>query len=517
MCVSSFGSSLQDPLKAYHAEVIDICTPLDPFDSKILQVVKKILIALIIPIAYFLLAIPYGIGALLRCISTGNFTHTPYVYHNPHPYRAPLPPAVYVPPAVIPLPAPLFFPPPPPAPAPQPYHHPNAPDKSPDAAVVREGRDLESGIKQLKESGESWWREAAVNLIRRARVDSHEDEYTRLWCAGLLNPTEDEKIDQALAQVNTNGLSRLHENKPKALAVKVLLGQAMEIQRIYKDTHHVFLHAQETRWIIFTYFLKEIAKKAAPHINLQQYKYLRVPSPPAAPSAFQVASYNPYNLLSSYMPQPVVGYNDARKYARQVVVNDSAGTTRDELLSVDAYFYNFASYESSLHFLANNCNVNRVDALLRNVVKFGIRYFYPAISDAALEAYANQVAAIPVQASPCGNLFVICTPKERAEEFHYRAHPYGVPCRCHSGDRSPEIIDRLQEGVSDATTRCASLAHPQFRVYTPLLSPHVENREHKIYLLTPFAKAYRKALKAQVKALATLIHQSVNPAVPCAT
>jgi hypothetical protein len=352
--------------------------------------------------------------------------------------------------------------------------------------VIAEGQDLERGIAQLEGSGEPWWKDGAVSLIRKARFDSHEDEYVRLWTAGLLNPEEDAKIDAALGKISLGVVGA--RTGRATLAVKVLLGQAMEIRRVFSATHHVFIHAQTTNWMTFTYLLKEMAKKSSPGLNLTHFKYLRVPTPER------------------------IRAMDARYYDNSDNVSDNDMQTRTDILSADAYYYNTQSHESALYFLANNSNIMADVNTLTSVIKLGIRFFYPNISDSQALNYAASVAAIPIGRAASGNLFVICTPRDRAEEFQYRSHPFGRACKCHPKERASEIVDSLVVGILDETTRCTGGIAPQFRVYSPHLAP-TPNREHRTYLLTPFPKAVRKGLKASIKRIVAAIHQSSNPAV----
>jgi hypothetical protein len=256
--------------------------------------------------------------------------------------------------------------------------------------------------------------------------------------------------------------------------------------------------------------IKEMAKKALPHLDLHHFKYLRAP----CSTAEKGTAERIMNIASSiFWGAPKA--DDARKYSNRWVVSDNDMKVREELISADAYFFSTSQYESSIHFLANNFNILPPHAVMQKLANVAIKHFFPSLPRGYLDYFVNEVINTPVTDVGVGNLFVVCVPKDDTDRFQYRSHPFALPCNCHPESSLDTILDALQSDTLPASAKClpGNLAVPQYRLYAPLLNPELGARKYRSYLLTPFAKAYRKSIKLRIQEIVAAIHQSSNQAV----
>jgi hypothetical protein len=331
------------------------------------------------------------------------------------------------------------------------------------------GTELMEKVDILNAVGEY---DQAVPLIRKSHFDDPSVELERLRAVGILTPEVEAKL---------NGNSWL----------KILYGQAMEIKRVYKDTHYTFIHAQNSWALPFTYFLKELAKQSHSEEYrrvLKNFKFLRVP-------ASATDGVEGWELDAEGRPT----LDDAGEYINRSFVSDSQQETKKDLISSDAYFYNQQGLESSHFFLKDNSNIDSIpDA---EYIK-AIRHFYPLLNEEEATRFATQIQAMKVSSGACGNLFVIAIPKEGSNnKFFYRAHPFGVVCRCHPVSEDEKILEELQSEKFPPEAQCNNdyISIPQYRIFSGLLNPEIGGRRHRSFLLTPFNKAYRKELKGEIR------------------
>jgi hypothetical protein len=195
---------------------------------------------------------------------------------------------------------------------------------------------------------------------------------------------------------------------------------------------------------------------------------------------------------------------DVRTYLRGIgEVNDSQPTTKEKLLSVDGYFFNNWEYESSLYFLLNNENITNGDDLIHGISKKIFEHFEGGLFKKYDAKAEGVLAARFPEGALCGNLFVICLPKEKSETMQYRSHPYGKPCMCHFNHQA--ILEQAQNNQMPESSLCHLIVKgkpvvkvPQYRLYTPALRPE---DGVKSYLLTPFSKMERKKVKGKIQAV----------------
>jgi hypothetical protein len=331
---------------------------------------------------------------------------------------------------------------------------------------------LSHQIENLKRSKVEGWQEAAVRLIRHSRIEDHSQEVLRLKTIGILNQEMESKLD---AIIKTNYSYTRNE-----IPLKAMMGRALEIQKIYQDTHDVFIHAQNAKWLVFVDFVKEWMKVSCPEQDMHQFKFLRMP-----------------------------GFSrqwGIERYSKGSNVNDSDPIANQDLISADGYFYNGGYCESALYFMATNTNI--MHSCLSVLIQT-IRKAYPDLSELEIEKYARKIfLSSEGNPSNIGNLFVVCIPKQVSGRVQYRSHPFGRPCQCHgvNEERSREILDGLQKGELNAYTSCTGLATlpPQFRLFTPELT---KENGVKIYLI-PENRKVRKTQKLKIRAIVDELHSS---------
>jgi len=358
-----------------------------------------------------------------------------------------------------------------------------------DAIFYTKALELKNKIQKLREEGKPDWQEQAMHLIRQSHLDRPEEELVRLRTVGALTKSREAELDNSLAKVQSS------QTKIQKQHAKVLFGQALEVKDIYKSSHHVFIHAQATKWITLTYLLKELIRQFHPEMNIHNFKFLRSPGDPLPKSFLD----HVWSRVSSLFGTNKV-YKNVQSYisSKYGYINDDTTQTRKELISADGYFYNYTAFESSMYFLVNNSNISDNLAVIDKFSRECIQFFAPSISEKKLNDFSKRmVNAFSPKSDPCGNLFVLCFPKNESQIIQYRAHPFGPPCQCHAKANDYNILEKLQNEQFEATTKCYSkFSVPQFRIYTPLLKP---GQGKRIYLLTPFAKLKRQALKANIK------------------
>lgn len=363
--------------------------------------------------------------------------------------------------------------------------------------AFQEGKDLKQEIDRLRASGDSNWQEKALVLIRLARKDNPAEELSRLRGAGVLDSRTEKKLEYAQEKVIIEPLtpfSVYYHGRPH---VKKLYGQALEIKKLYQDTFDVFIHAQASPWLPINYLVKELWRTRRPQDNLHQFKPLRAPCSTASPG-FTEATYRVVNTINPLGAKGIEKYKD--RWFQLFTLSDSDPKVREELLSVDAFFYNNSRFESALHFLTNNANILDDPKKIEDIAEKTIRHFEPSIPEAKLRRLANKVTKTIKPANhPCGNLFVFCVPKEESQKVQYRAHPFGLACDCHPKEEERAILDKLQNGVFDTSTKCTSFIFktttPQYRLYLPEVQPETE----KVFLLTSLTSEKRHEMKESIR------------------
>lgn len=319
---------------------------------------------------------------------------------------------------------------------------------------------LKDQLENLRKARNEGWQEQSVCLINTFSFQDPNLEISRLKDLEMVNIDEQAKLDEAIRE--------LTKNEEKRLRLKALMGRALEIQKIYQESHYVFIHAQMSSRLIFSELVEALVQRECPKENFRDYKFLRMP-----------------NLSRSW---------DIRKYSQITDVHDHEKITQEDLISADGYFYNNRRFESALFFLAHNSNIfESCSSLIQKIL--GV--YYKNLSWFESFSFARRfIGTTEGDSSIVGNLFVICIPKEKSKLMQYRSHPFGVPCCCHTRD-SDEILEDLQKGID---IRCISRL--QFRLFTPALK---KENGVKIFLI-PSDGSFQKLLRKNIQVIVKELH-----------
>ena len=377
---------------------------------------------------------------------------------------------------------------------------------------IKTGIILRQQIDQLIKTKNANWQDQAITLIKKSRYDILDDEINRLRAAGILTSKREALLDNSIGHVQKPSSSPIKQKQSKvlmgqALEIKDIYQSSHDVFIHAQATQWVVLtylikemvkkFNPELNARHFKFLRNppdEIAKPEEPPVNLV------VPAKPLTKCERITKAFKRFLGCDKETKKP----EDVRTYVNSKLwINDNNMETRDDLLSTDGYFYNFSTYESSLFFLINNTNImantGAIEKFTRNVFK----QFCPSLKGHEINKYAKKVVNAAYKGDFSGNLFTLLIPKEDSEKAQYRAHPFGAVCTCHPKEKDKEILAQLQNEVFDHTNKCSPLLGgpivPQFRIYTPALKP---GNGKKIFLLTPFAKQERKKVKAQIKAVA---------------
>lgn len=323
-------------------------------------------------------------------------------------------------------------------------------------------------------------RSSRVKSVCKARIQDPSTELQRLADHGL--------IDQATAQRVRKHLHRYGPVQGKKL--EALLGRALGIQNLYRESHDVFVHAQASGWRSYSDLIKELMKLRHPEKDFHQFQFLRLPK-----------EDTPYGI---------------GQYSQSYQTCDNSPKTANDLISADSYLFNDEPLESALCFLNSNSSCNfESDVAIQHFSKEVLSSLYPKMTSEALEAYAQRITNIhSSKTETTGNLFVFCIPKKVSDQVQYRSHAFGVPCKqCHPDRSDREILDELQQGILNNNNDCAyfnnhqGIHAPQARIFTPALT---KENGIEVYLLVA-DKDKRKAEKELVRELAREIHTQFRP------
>lgn len=333
-----------------------------------------------------------------------------------------------------------------------------------------------------------------MRSIKQSRLDNIEEELVRLRKQKTLTPDLEKEIDNALAKVKTYYRVGFPSYEPQ---VKMLLGRALEIKNLYQNTHYIFSHAQATKYFVPVCLIKELVKVFFPERNVQFSQFLRVP---------QLRTTEVKDFKSILVDASI-----------NSVINDHQTEVREKLLSVDAHLFNTEECESALNFLCRNYSVlDNYATGFKDLFSFIFSHFFTKrIPKTEFHELCNRAVNIAYRVrGVCGNLFMICIPKKLVEDpdktIVYRAHPFGRPCDCHPENEDIEIIKQLQQGNLNLNYLCRGSVVPQFRLLAAALTP-----ENEVYSfgLTPFTKAEKKMLKADITKLAADAYKAQQSAV----
>lgn len=377
--------------------------------------------------------------------------------------------------------------------------HTTEPDDSPDTE-----EDLFSALGTAK------LHEEKIKEIRQARKANLDQELTRLRTKGILTPEVEARLNQGIDQ------HAYHCESTRRNTVLVSCGQALELKAVYKDTHYVFFHAQQSDFLITNYLMKELAKFFYSYKNLKLFKYLRNPD-----SEGFVDPMSPEDLVKqeSFLNEFIEANIDIPSAPHAL---DHSELLRKKLLSVDLcdIGVNTRSGESSIEFLTSNRSVmtahaSKIAEINKAIVEEFIprelkRHLPPSVLNTFISKINSLTSKIP--GLKCGNLYVICIPKKIVKNpetnIVYRAHPYGHLCKCHAKESQIPILNKLQNNDTTGAL-CHDRSIPQGRILTEHLIPE---KGVLSFLVTPLEKAKRKATKVEIRTYIKILADEIDKA-----
>lgn len=321
---------------------------------------------------------------------------------------------------------------------------------------------LKEELNALAQNKPIGWQEKSAKLLRKARQGPGTLELQRLLDWGVIDQSIERRLERMVHGYYDSG----SEDLLKRLSSKAMIGRALEMQKLYKDTHWVFIHAQSSPWIVIGDLIKESIKCCHPEKNLHQFKYLRMPKDESVAGDISI-----YKQSSTY---------------------DHDTQTRQDLISADGYLYNTTHAESAFSFMNRNTNMTPADSAVALSI---IQRFYPSLNPIQQQEFAERIIT-PIRKPrlAIANLFVLCIPKDKSAKIEYRSHPFGKICDCHPLIASDQLLDRLQNGD---LAKCKNGSTPQYRIYTPELH---KQEGVKSFLISPDVK-YRKEQKQSIKSI----------------
>lgn len=204
--------------------------------------------------------------------------------------------------------------------------------------------------------------------------------------------------------------------------LSIIFGRAMEIKRLYSETHYVFTHGQSLEISMINQLIKELIKTFYPH----QYQPLT----------------SPFRL-----PGTLQDFQNAEKFLKlHENINDHE--LRDSLLSVDGDNSRYVTDESALYFTDINASVGSgyIYQFFENIVVNVLSEMH-LFDEKTCAVFAKRIAILAKEKAPkslTGTLYTICIPKksvqEPSESIVYDSKPFGKPVK----QTNSEMIERLE-------------------------------------------------------------------------
>lgn len=362
-------------------------------------------------------------------------------------------------------------------------------------------------VKESKEEKDAWVE--AVKKVKACYLENPQEEVERLRAAGILDSRTEANIDNGLLLFGGSDTD----------SVKMVIGRAIELKKIFAKKYYVFFHAQSSQWTGLTYLVKQLAKTFYPDKDLRLFKYLRNPDVTQAQSPAST-SFDQPSGLERFMEDFINHSTDsALDHQPHLVKSLVCADTCDPAVTVE-------NGESSFCFLSRDVSVASYGnmGMIKKVMGGVLSEFIPdSIRRTVLEPL-TEVASSVVKSKPkCGNLYVICIPKALIKNpdtnVLWRSHPYGIPCKCHPKAEDILILEKLQRNVVNKSTLCSfttsSSQMPQVRILTKELVPE---KDVKIMFISPNSKAERDEMKTKTKNVvqfaAEILEESVRQQSP---
>ncbi len=329
-------------------------------------------------------------------------------------------------------------------------------------------------------------RQQGIAFIKAYLLANVDENYLRAIVknqeAQVPEPTVKEAtLDEILATDLSTSLPADLDPKHQEMLLK-----ALKIKRHYNNLGYIcFLHGQEPSRLILQLLLKEIAKIRNPE---QHFK-------------------NPFVYLrSAQFYEQTKGHTDQiAEELKKMIKHDTV--QRDPVMSVDAYFLSMAPHESANYF----CGETRSVAPLAERGASDLDPLLGELHEGAISVIKREIDALMTIVShkmPCGNLCVVCIPKDKVMNYSYPARPGGKFCPCRS---DAETLQQLIDANKDIEPKCKRGKTTQWRLATAALRPENGVRSFALSPLgdmTFLLEEYIKPLAAKIVYLQAKIPKS---------
>lgn len=297
----------------------------------------------------------------------------------------------------------------------------------------------------------------ALQQIRHSYQNDHEIEIKRLKEAGILEISTLRQLEPELlmSELNIPPSKGIRENQLKEL--KVMIGRALEIQKLFSKTHYCFFHGMSSQ----IYPLFKAYKIEAKMLGLEPQKHFKL-----------LRSQNPEIFLKRAETQE----KTIEKYTSSPFLYDHTLELQTELLSCSPHPLIRSGGESMLSSLVDNFSVN-LNPSFKELKRLGVT---------PMESKEFK--------SACGHMVVVCIRKKFVLSKAYLAHPFGTACRIAS-HRVRSTLDYLQTLTDPNEISCPHGETIQFRVVLNRLKSEDDDR---IVVLTALSSETKKKIKQRV-------------------
>jgi len=317
--------------------------------------------------------------------------------------------------------------------------------------------------------------EKLVTTLTNNWLDDSEEEVKRLLSKNLFPITKISGID-------------FHPITVKNKQLLAVLGRALELRNVYRQTHYVFTHGQASEISIANLVMKETIRTFTPGLD----QPLNIP--------FRL----PHTITYSENANDFISKFNANSSS----FNDDANHS-EKMISVDAQFWNNQCLESAIDFFSKGININLYpgsvlhtgpEKTLLKIFKSIFLNYLP--NHSVCNVLANKAVKIALQRkteTQVGVLYTICIPKEIVNDdkknFAYPCHPFGKTCNCFPLTHRVTLLEEMQQ---DKRLFCSRGPLTQYRLLTSRL---IEEKNVRAFAVHPLSKVKQQEYLNQVKDL----------------
>lgn len=240
---------------------------------------------------------------------------------------------------------------------------------------------------------------------------------------------------------------------------KVIFGRAAEIKNSLSKEYYVFSHGTQGHIGLFHDLFDILDAKNC--------------SVPPAQKRFRIPG----------KPIPFKNYNDYRSSHHASKRDNEINAS---ILSCDGYMLNQDNCESAWYFFDQSYSI------VANPSSISQELTSYAVTNSTARSYIEKEIKMGLAKAPTkGRYYLIAIPKKTVENslsnYTWRAHPYGVECKC-SYDSYIPSLNQHQNGKVKTCATGGSYLNPQYRMLTHNLDL---DKEKKVFSFNPFTAAQR--------------------------